>query len=153
MLMCAVVQQEFLGLSSAGADLLNQMLTYDPEKRISASAALRHPWFSEAPFPLDPSQLPTFPDTLDGNTRWVSSLGASFRHVRHACDADAEPVLALCKSQAGRVQDAEQACKCHCRDEQQAGAHGMKRRYEGRHANDRFGEAFGPAKHRKGQGR
>lgn len=68
-LMCAVVQQEFLGLSSAGADLLNQMLTYDPEKRISASAALRHPWFSEAPFPLDPSQLPTFPDTLDGNTR------------------------------------------------------------------------------------
>ena len=78
-----MVQQEFLGLSSAGADLLNQMLTYDPEKRISASAALRHPWFSEAPFPLDPSQLPTFPDTLDGNTRWSSILGALLIFLRH----------------------------------------------------------------------
>lgn len=44
-------------------------------------------------------------------------------------------------------------CASICRDEQQAGAHGMKRRYEGRHANDRFGEAFGPAKQRKSQGR
>lgn len=152
MLMCAVVQQEFLGLSSAGADLLNQMLTYDPEKRISAGAALRHPWFSEAPFPLDPSQLPTFPDTLDGNTRWASSLGACTGMF------DLPVMLMLSRSQPWAsfeqvVCSMLSRCASICRDEQQAGAHGMKRRYEGRHANDRFGEAFGPAKHRKGQGR
>jgi serine/threonine protein kinase len=67
--MSTMLQQEFLGLSAAGADLLNQLLTYDPEKRISAKAALRHPWFSEAPFSRDPSQMPTFPDTLDGSIR------------------------------------------------------------------------------------
>lgn len=42
------------------------------------------------------------------------------------------------------------------RVERQEGAHGMKRRYEGRHADDRFGEAFGserPAKSRSGHGR
>lgn len=61
--------------------------------------------------------------------------------------------MALCMIEADHLQHAEQACWCCCRDEQQAAAHGMKRRYEGRHANDRFGEAFGPAKHRKGQGR
>lgn len=59
--------QEFLGLSAAGADLLNQLLTYDPEKRISARAALRHPWFTEAPFPRDCAHMPTFPDVLDGS--------------------------------------------------------------------------------------
>ncbi|XAR50308.1 Cyclin-dependent kinase [Bertholletia excelsa] len=32
-------------LSDQGFDLLSQLLTYDPEKRITAEAALRHGWF------------------------------------------------------------------------------------------------------------
>ncbi|XP_028765127.1 cyclin-dependent kinase G-2-like [Neltuma alba] len=38
-------------LSELGFDLLSKLLTYDPEKRISAEAALLHDWFREAPLP------------------------------------------------------------------------------------------------------
>ncbi|KAI9108804.1 hypothetical protein K1719_020109 [Acacia pycnantha] len=38
-------------LSELGFDLLSKLLTYDPEKRISAEAALLHDWFHEAPLP------------------------------------------------------------------------------------------------------
>uniref|UniRef100_A0A165ZQU2 cyclin-dependent kinase n=1 Tax=Daucus carota subsp. sativus TaxID=79200 RepID=A0A165ZQU2_DAUCS len=39
-------------LSNAGFDLLNSMLTCDPEKRITADAALNHQWFREFPLPM-----------------------------------------------------------------------------------------------------
>eukprot|EP00976_Prorocentrum_cordatum_P032230 655372-Prorocentrum_minimum.AAC.3 len=38
-------------LSDLGFDLLNKLLTYDPEARISAQDALDHPWFEEHPLP------------------------------------------------------------------------------------------------------
>jgi serine/threonine protein kinase len=77
------ILQEFPKLSKAGCDLLDQLLTYDPEKRIGAARALRHPWLAtEAPFPLDSAAMPHFqsvhlnPESLraavrndyDGNT-------------------------------------------------------------------------------------
>lgn len=37
------------GLSRAGCDLLNGLLTYDPAARLTARAALRHAWFAEEP--------------------------------------------------------------------------------------------------------
>lgn len=40
--------QEFPSLSDAGVDLLNRLLTFDPEKRITARSALRHPYFTGA---------------------------------------------------------------------------------------------------------
>ena len=74
-------------LSEAGFDLLNKLLTYDPEKvkciltmrlllchlfyhlseldsfvqRISADAALQHQWFHEVPLPKSKDFMPTFP--------------------------------------------------------------------------------------------
>jgi cell division cycle 2-like protein len=36
-------------LSSSGFDLLSGLLSYEPSKRLTADAALRHPWFDEAP--------------------------------------------------------------------------------------------------------
>uniref|UniRef100_A0A6V7P5P1 [RNA-polymerase]-subunit kinase n=1 Tax=Ananas comosus var. bracteatus TaxID=296719 RepID=A0A6V7P5P1_ANACO len=36
-------------LSKSGFELLSALLNYDPEKRMTADAALKHPWFSEAP--------------------------------------------------------------------------------------------------------
>jgi len=35
------------GLDAAGLDLLQQMLHYEPSKRISAKAALNHPYFAD----------------------------------------------------------------------------------------------------------
>ncbi|XWS34607.1 hypothetical protein CRYUN_Cryun21dG0052700 [Craigia yunnanensis] len=48
-------------LSDAGFDLLNKLLTYDPEKRITAKAALNHEWFREVPLPKTKAFMPTFP--------------------------------------------------------------------------------------------
>lgn len=48
-------------LSDAGFDLLNSLLTYDPEKRITAEVALNHAWFREVPLPKSKEFMPTFP--------------------------------------------------------------------------------------------
>ncbi|TKY55310.1 Cyclin-dependent kinase G-2 [Spatholobus suberectus] len=47
-------------LSELGFDLLKNLLTYDPEKRITAEAALLHDWFREAPLPKSDFK-PIFP--------------------------------------------------------------------------------------------
>ncbi|KAG9446662.1 hypothetical protein H6P81_012790 [Aristolochia fimbriata] len=48
-------------LSEAGLDLLNKLLTYDPEKRITAEDALNHEWFREVPLPKSIDFMPTIP--------------------------------------------------------------------------------------------
>jgi cell division cycle 2-like protein len=53
-------------LSESGADLLAGLLAYDPERRMSASEALRHPWFQEPPLPQRAELMPTFPPTNVG---------------------------------------------------------------------------------------
>ncbi|KAK7207398.1 kinase-like domain-containing protein [Myxozyma melibiosi] len=51
------------GQSSATIDFVNELLVYDPEKRITAREALEHEYFRERPLALDPGLLPTFPPT------------------------------------------------------------------------------------------
>ncbi|KAM0897546.1 hypothetical protein ACQ4PT_022499 [Festuca glaucescens] len=58
-----------LTLSEAGFDLLNRMLTYDPETRISADAALKHEWFREAPLLQSRDLMPTFPSLNEQDRR------------------------------------------------------------------------------------
>ena len=53
--------QRFPELSANGIDLLNSLLTYDPDKRLTAAEALRHPFFSENPLPKAPELMPNFP--------------------------------------------------------------------------------------------
>lgn len=48
-------------LSELGFDLLNRLLTYDPEMRITADEALEHDWFREVPLPTSKDFMPTFP--------------------------------------------------------------------------------------------
>lgn len=48
-------------LSDAGFDLLNKFLTYDPDKRMTADAALSHEWFREFPLPTSKENMPLFP--------------------------------------------------------------------------------------------
>ncbi|KAK9369770.1 kinase-like domain-containing protein [Lipomyces kononenkoae] len=50
------------GQSRTTIEFVNELLTYDPDKRITAKAALRHKYFEERPKALDPGLLPTFPE-------------------------------------------------------------------------------------------
>ena len=51
----------FKSLSTHGQDLLDNLLTYDPLKRIDAREALKHPYFLETPIPKTIDIMPTFP--------------------------------------------------------------------------------------------
>ncbi|KHN86408.1 Putative serine/threonine-protein kinase [Toxocara canis] len=44
-----------------GLDFLNELLRYDPAKRLSAHEALVHEWFDEDPQPTPPELFPTWP--------------------------------------------------------------------------------------------
>jgi len=59
-------------LPSSGYDLLQKMLAYDPRDRISADAALAHPFFHELPHPSPVGTLPS-PDVV-----YSSPLAAMF---------------------------------------------------------------------------
>ncbi|KAG8071342.1 hypothetical protein GUJ93_ZPchr0006g46377 [Zizania palustris] len=61
-------------LSEAGFDLLNRLLTYDPEKRISADDALNHEWFCELPLPRSKDFMPTFPALNEQDRRFKKHM-------------------------------------------------------------------------------
>lgn len=39
-------------------DLIEKMLDYNPKKRITATAALQHSYFTSSPKPCQPSEIP-----------------------------------------------------------------------------------------------
>ncbi|KAI0961426.1 hypothetical protein AcV7_000531 [Taiwanofungus camphoratus] len=63
------LRQKFQYITAAGIDLLSHLLTYDPEQRISAEEALKHPYFSESPFPKHPDLFGSFPSAAAGEKR------------------------------------------------------------------------------------
>lgn len=62
----SALSRTFRYLTQAGLDLIQKLLTYDPEKRITADEALRHPYFSESPLPKDASLFNSFPSIANG---------------------------------------------------------------------------------------
>ena len=47
-------------LNAAGFDLLRGLLEPCPEARLTAEAALAHPWFTQEPLPKPPSEMPEY---------------------------------------------------------------------------------------------
>ncbi|KAI8920840.1 kinase-like domain-containing protein [Powellomyces hirtus] len=97
------LRRKFVNLTENGLNLLSRLLTYDPEKRITAEEALRHPYFTEHPLPKDPSLFPTFPSKGAGEKRKVYEATPSAPLAAHGdsegpglFDAtSAEPVAAF----------------------------------------------------------
>ncbi|KDQ12065.1 hypothetical protein BOTBODRAFT_34920 [Botryobasidium botryosum FD-172 SS1] len=65
----STLRNKFPLVTHAGLDLLSKFFTYDPEQRISAEEALRHPYFSEAPLPKHPDLFGSFPSLAAGEKR------------------------------------------------------------------------------------
>ncbi|ODQ49933.1 Pkinase-domain-containing protein [Saitoella complicata NRRL Y-17804] len=61
-----LLRTKFPMLTSAGVDLMSQLLTFDPKRRITAKEALEHPWFAEDPRPKHPDMFPSFPSRANG---------------------------------------------------------------------------------------
>ncbi|KAH9982650.1 Pkinase-domain-containing protein [Lactifluus volemus] len=85
-------RQKFPYLTVAGIDLLSSLLTYDPERRISAEEALQHPYFSETPAPKHPDMFSSFPSAAAGERRRkpLSSPPAPARGAGHKLLTDME---------------------------------------------------------------
>eukprot|EP00761_Pharyngomonas_kirbyi_P010769 gb/GECH01010792.1/.p1 GENE.gb/GECH01010792.1/~~gb/GECH01010792.1/.p1 ORF type:complete len:348 (+),score=78.17 gb/GECH01010792.1/:1-1044(+) len=71
------LRNRFSSLSKSGLDLLEKLLTYDPEKRISAQEALEHRYFRELPLPQNPTMMPTFPVEHHSRKRSRSNSASS----------------------------------------------------------------------------
>lgn len=80
------LRKEFPSLSAAGVDLLGGLLTYDPRKRLSALAALRHPYLSERPLPRLPQYMPTFPSAHDADEPVAGTAQRARRDMEAAHD-------------------------------------------------------------------
>ncbi|KAH8100631.1 Pkinase-domain-containing protein [Cristinia sonorae] len=63
------LRQRFPYITTAGLDLLAQLLTYDPEMRITAEEAMQHPYFTESPLPKHPDLFGSFPSAAAGEKR------------------------------------------------------------------------------------
>ena len=83
------LQTEFNRLSSAGVDLLNRLLTYDPRRRCTAAQALEHGYFQEHPRPKRVEEMPTFPSLHDVLAPVSGSGDVSGRLMGHVDGAPA----------------------------------------------------------------
>jgi len=64
---------------------MNAMLCLNPDRRISASAALEHPYFKESPAPKAHHLMPTMPTTHAGKGKQtVKSVDAEEEEKRKA---------------------------------------------------------------------
>ncbi|MFH4978448.1 hypothetical protein AB6A40_005157 [Gnathostoma spinigerum] len=61
-------------VDKTGLDFLNELLRYDPAKRIDAHTALQHSWFREEPHPVPPELFPTWPAKSEGKVLIKSPL-------------------------------------------------------------------------------
>ncbi|KAI8448486.1 kinase-like domain-containing protein [Phakopsora pachyrhizi] len=62
----STLRQKFRYVTEAGIDLMNKLLCYDPEQRITAEEALKHPYFIETPLPKHPDAFQSFPSVAAG---------------------------------------------------------------------------------------
>ncbi|KZT74725.1 Pkinase-domain-containing protein [Daedalea quercina L-15889] len=87
------LRQKFPHITAAGVDLMSRLLTYDPEMRISAVDALKHPYFSESPLPKHPDLFSSFPSAAAGEKRRkpYESPSAPVRAADHKLLTDFDP--------------------------------------------------------------
>lgn len=74
------LKMKFPQLSPAGIRLMNLLFMYDPKKRATAEESLFSSYFEEAPLPVDPKFMPSFPQHR--NLKNMSSSSKSNRLLK-----------------------------------------------------------------------
>ncbi|KAF5703266.1 CMGC CDK kinase [Fusarium mundagurra] len=86
----SVIRARFPGLTTAGANLLGDLLSLDPERRPSASEMLQHEYFRQDPKPKPESMFPTFPSKANQERRRRAEPHAPVRGGQAASLGDAD---------------------------------------------------------------
>lgn len=81
------LKTKFPWLSQVGLRLLNFLFMYDPKKRATAKECLQSSYFKEAPLPIDPKLMPSFPQhrnlkTLASSSRVDPNYGKTRPHEK-----------------------------------------------------------------------
>ncbi|KAF4333851.1 CMGC CDK kinase [Fusarium beomiforme] len=86
----SVIRARFPSLTSAGASLLGDLLSLDPERRPSAQEMLQHEYFRQDPKPKPESMFPTFPSKANQERRRRAEPHAPVRGGQAASLGDAD---------------------------------------------------------------
>ncbi|KAG0151908.1 hypothetical protein CROQUDRAFT_719537 [Cronartium quercuum f. sp. fusiforme G11] len=89
------IRSKFKFVTENGIDLLNKLLTYDPNQRISAEDALKHPYFSEVPLPKHPDAFQSFPSIAAGEKAKFHSPSAPTRNKQQETEKNGKYDLIL----------------------------------------------------------
>jgi cyclin-dependent kinase 10 len=71
------LKQKFPWLSDTGYRLLNGMFMYCPERRITATEAIKHLYFQERPLPMLPSMMPNWSEYRSKRSKRGGGGGAN----------------------------------------------------------------------------
>lgn len=63
-----MLREKLRGWGEEAVELVNKLLTYDPERRPSARTAGRHRWFEVEPRACRPEMIQTAPDAREGGS-------------------------------------------------------------------------------------
>uniref|UniRef100_A0A383WJU0 Protein kinase domain-containing protein n=1 Tax=Tetradesmus obliquus TaxID=3088 RepID=A0A383WJU0_TETOB len=143
-------------LTAAGINLLQEMLAYDPLKRISAEAALHHPYFQEEPRPgpnafvCNGRRVASYPrrhkqTVFPGTTTAPAAVGAAAGAAQDAAAADGQqqqqPAAGVTQQQRSQAQQQQQ--------QQRGQAAGQQQRQQQQHSR---APAAGQSRHAAEQG-
>lgn len=85
------LKTKFPWLSQVGLRLLNFLFMYDPKKRATARECLQSSYFKEAPLPMDPKLMPSFPQHR--NMKATPSASTSFARPKPAVNTSLTDML------------------------------------------------------------
>jgi len=80
----------FQGLGREGVGLIARLLTYDPSKRITTEKAMKHPWFSEQPLPVDEEKMPRWGEEKGGGKKRKGRAGEEEKNGKRGPGAGEE---------------------------------------------------------------
>jgi cyclin-dependent kinase 12/13 len=80
-------------------DLVDKLLALNPDKRLTATEALNHPYFSTPPLPCEPADIPQVDDEMH---EWVVKLQRKERHDAQA--ASRQPAYVKSKRPGGELE-------------------------------------------------
>ena len=128
-------------------DFINSLLTYDPDKRLSASSALAHRWLAP----------PTTPFPADRSSRWPPWRGIGWWQRRRSSFGGGGMAGGAARGMAGsggrgRLSGGELGLEMSGGDGHLGGSRGLKRPYADSLASAASGESNGEGRHGSSSG-